>query len=286
MKRAGVECRYFGIGKNGLSGYFTHLKGLRRAIVEFQPDIIHAHYGLSGVFANLQRRVPVVTTYHGSDINESLLLIVSRWAIRLSAFNIFVSQGNIDKARPKAGKYALIPCGIDLENYQDIDKDEARKCLGWPQEGRFILFSGSFDNHVKNAPLAQAAVNLLEDATLVELKGFSRRQVAAAMCAADAFVMTSISEGSPQVVKEALACGCPVVSVDVGDVKDLTAGVEGCFIAGRSPESVADNLRKALAFNEKISGRDVIINRGLTNDRIAARLKGIYETVETVKKGI
>ena len=92
LERVGVECQYFGIGKNGLSGYFGHLKGLRRAIDEFKPDIIHAHYGLSGVFANLQRRVPVITTYHGSDINERRLLMVSKWAIGLSAFNIFTGK--------------------------------------------------------------------------------------------------------------------------------------------------------------------------------------------------
>jgi glycosyltransferase involved in cell wall biosynthesis len=144
---------------------------------------------------------------------------------------------------------------------------------------RYILFSGSFDNRVKNAPLAQAAVERLEDTSLIELKGYSRQQVARMMNAADALLMTSFTEGSPQVIKEAMACGCPIVSVDVGDVKEITAGVEGCFIAERSPESIALNLKRAIDFGKKTEGRKVIVERGLTNDVIANKLIEIYKSI-------
>ena len=99
------------------------------------------------------------------------------------------------------------------------------------------------------------------------------------MNAADALVMTSFTEGSPQVIKEAMACGCPIVSVDVGDVKDITAGVQGCFIADRSPESVALNLKRAIAFGKRTEGRMVIVERGLTNDVVAKKLVEIYKSI-------
>ena len=99
------------------------------------------------------------------------------------------------------------------------------------------------------------------------------------MNAADALVMTSFTEGSPQVIKEAMACGCPIVSVDVGDVKEITAGVEGCFMAERSPESIALNLKRALDFGKKTEGRKVIVERGLTNDVIAKKLIEIYKSI-------
>lgn len=279
LEKEGVQCRYYGIDKKGLFGYARNLRGFRRAVRDFQPDVIHAHYGLSGLFANCQRRIPVVTTYHGTDINDRHLLKVSRRAIRLSAFNVFVSRGNIEAAHPRTGRYALIPCGINLKDYPVLDKSEARVEIGWKADHHYILFSGSFDNRVKNAPLAQAAVERLENTSLIELKGYSRQQVARMMNAADALVMTSFTEGSPQVIKEAMACGCPIVSVDVGDVKEITAGVEGCFIAERSPESIALNLKIAIDFGKTTEGRKVIVERGLTNDVVAKKLIEIYKSI-------
>ena len=151
--------------------------------------------------------------------------------------------------------------------------------MGLEDGKQYILFAGAFDNTIKNAPLAQAAVDLLDGPELLELKGFTRAQVAALMQAVDALLMTSRSEGSPQVIKEAMACGCPIVSVDVGDVKDITAGVEGCFIAERSPESIALNLKRAIAFGKRTEGRMVIVERGLTNDVVAKKLVEIYKSI-------
>lgn len=279
LEKEGVQCRYFGIDKKGFLGYLSHCKGFREIVRQYQPDVIHAHYGLSGLFANCQRKVPVVTTYHGSDINDRRLLRVSRVSIRLSAFNVFVSTGNVEMANPGEGHFALIPCGINLEDYPILEKASARTELGWKDDQAYVLFSGAFDNRVKNAPLAQAAIERLKGVSLIELKGYSRSQVATMMNAADALVMTSFTEGSPQVIKEAMACGCPIVSVDVGDVKDITAEVEGCYIAERTSESVASNLKKALSFGKRTEGRKAIVDRGLTNDIIAKKLVGIYQSL-------
>ena len=279
MEQEGVQCRYYGIDRKGFFGYARSIQGFKRAIRDFCPDVIHAHYGLSGLFANCQRQVPVVTTYHGSDINDGRLLRISKKAIRLSAYNVFVSPGNLEAAHPHKRNFALIPCGINLEDYPILDKSESQRALGWSEDHHYILFSGAFDNWVKNAPLAQSAVEKLEDTTLIELKGYTRDQVATMMNAADALVMTSFTEGSPQVIKEAMACGCPVVSVDVGDVKDLTSGVDGCFIAERTIESVAANLKEAIAFGRRTDGRRVIEERGLTNDVVAKKLIEIYKSL-------
>lgn len=279
LEKSGVECRYFGINKKGLSGYLQHIKGLKQAIDNYHPDIIHAHYGLCGLLANLQRKVPVVTTYHGSDINEKHLLRLSKWAIRFSAFNIFVSQGNIDIAQPGANRFALIPCGINLKDYPIVDKQEARHVMGLKQDGNYILFAGAFDNAVKNAPLAKAAADRVLEAELIELKGFTRDQVSTLMQAVDALLMTSLTEGSPQVIKEAMACGCPIVSVDVGDVKQQVESIDGCFISNRNPEELASYIRKALKYGNRTKGRQAILEKGLTNDIIATRIIDIYRSL-------
>ena len=229
IRKEGVDSKFFGITGKGIVGYIRQFPGLLKAIRAFQPDLIHAHYGLCGLLVNYQRAVPVVTTYHGSDINDPKILRLSKRSIRRSRFNIFVSQKNIDIAKPQ-GDYALIPCGINLDDYPLIEKTEARRIMGLDSTKKYVLFSGAFDNQVKNAPLAKNAVALVPDVTLLELKGYSRPQVAALMQAVDAFLMTSFTEGSPQVIKEAMACGCPIVSVDVGDVKEQISELKGCYL--------------------------------------------------------
>ena len=278
IQKQGVECRYFGVGGKGITGYLRQLPKLRKAIRDFRPDIIHAHYGLCGLLANYQRSIPVVTTYHGSDINDPRVLRLSKKCIRRSRFNIFVSQKNVDIARPQKD-FALIPCGIDLEDYPVMDKADARRQMGLNPTGKYVLFAGAFDNHIKNAPLAQAAMALIPEAELLELKGFSRSQVATLMQAVDAFLMTSFTEGSPQVIKEAMACGCPIVSVDVGDVRERTKGIDGCYIAGRDPENLARSIQDALNYGGRTNGRQAIEKNGLSNDVIAARIISVYENL-------
>ena len=278
LERQGCEMCFFGLQGKGIWGYLKNLPRLKRKIRAFRPDVIHAHYGLSGLFANLQRQIPVVTTYHGSDINEKKLLPLSKMAMRLSAWNIFVSQKTLAIAKPKK-KYSLLPCGIDFSELQLTEKSEARRRMKLDDNKRYILFAGAFDNEVKNALLAQKAVEEMQDTDvdLLELNGYSRDEVTLLMCASDAFLMTSVTEGSPQVIKEALACGCPIVSVDVGDVKERIDGVEGCFIAEtRESEELASLLQKAFVFGGKTEGRGKMIVDGMDNRFVAQKLMEIY----------
>lgn len=276
IEKKGVECRYFGVDGKGIVGYLRQIPKLLKAIREFRPDIIHAHYGLCGLLANCQRRIPVVTTYHGSDINDPRVLRLSKRSIRCSRFNIFVSQKNVDIARPRKD-FALIPCGISLEDYPVIDKEDARRQMGLESSAKYVLFAGAFDNPVKNAPLAKEAMRQVPEAVLLELKGFSRPQVATLMQAVDVFLMTSLTEGSPQVIKEAMACGCPIVSVDVGDVRERIEGIEGCFLSERDPEALARTIKNSLAHGDRTQGRATIEKNGLSNDIIAARIISVYE---------
>jgi glycosyltransferase involved in cell wall biosynthesis len=281
LNRHGCEIDYLGLQGKGIKGYLKNLPALKRKIREVQPDVIHAHYGLSGLLANLQRRIPVVTTYHGSDINEKKTFRFSKIAMRLSAWNIFVSQKTLDIAQPKK-HYSLLPCGIDLCGAQLTEKSVARQKMKLDEKKKYVLFAGAFDNAVKNAPLAMETVALMqkENVELLELKGYSREEVTLLMCAADAFLMTSFTEGSPQVIKEAMACGCPIVSVDVGDVKERVDGVEGCYVAStRDPQALAVLLQKAFDIQGKTKGREKIIADGLDNSQVADKMMSLYNIV-------
>ena len=279
LKKCGEMVDFFLIRQKGIKGYLQALPELKARIKDFNPDIIHAHYGLSGLLANLQRKIPVVTTFHGSDINDSKVLRWSKWAIRLSAHSIFVSQKIIDIANVQK-QYSLLPCGIDTDSFCPKGKREARQKLGWDAMATYILFAGAQDNVVKNYPLAKKAVDLSPKAKLVELKGYNRDEVNLALNAADVALMTSFSEGSPQFIKEAMACNCPIVSTDVGDVKELIEDTDGCYITTFESDSVVENLQKALNFAAKkgrTNGRSRLEATGLTDKQIATKLIEIYK---------
>ena len=350
LQTLGVQIIRYGVTRKGITGYLRELPALRRLIRSERPDIIHAHYGLCGLLANLQRRVPVVTTYHGSDINKPNILRFSRIAMRLSAYNIFVSRRNLAIAlcsgaeapvygikdavyRPSAcvshqgcsvqgkGKensgavtsahtqqhscdtqhvqhantlytkrYALLPCGVNIPqpwNELQIQLVGQLTLNQWVHgvlkpDVKHVLFAGAFDNAVKDPELAKTAIKVLSDngvkVELIELKGYNRDQVNTLMYNCDALLLTSKTEGSPQVIKEAMACGCPIVSVDVGDVAERTSGVEGCYLVRtREPKDIADALLQAIAYKGRTNGRQRILEMGLSNDQVAEQLLRIYE---------
>ncbi len=283
LRAAEVEIEYFGVTGKGIFGYLHARKGLMQKIRAFQPDIIHAHYGLCGLLANLQRKIPVVTTYHGSDINVPKILRFSKIAMQLSAWNIFVSQKNVVIAGAK-NKYTLLPCGVDLEHFSVRTREQARTALGWNIEEKKVLFAGAFDNQVKNASLAKDAIALLNGVELVELKGYTREQIANLFYAADALLMTSFTEGSPQVIKEAMACGCPIVSVDVGDVAERIKGVEKCYIAKRTPEDIAAKFQLVLQDTKRTNGRERLLEMGVDNNLVVNKLIEIYKKIQKYKK--
>ena len=271
----GVEIDYFPVIAKGIKGYLKLREPLIRKISEYQPDIIHAHYGLSCLLANLQRKVPVVSTYHGSDINKSKNRLISKFAMLLSAHNIFVSEKNIQLAKPKKN-YSLIPCGVDRRLFYKQDREVCRNYFNFNNNKKYILFSKGFHVKVKNYPLAKKAVDSIVNAELVELKGYSREEVAMLMNACDVALMTSFSEGSPQFIKEAIACGCPIVSTDVGDVKEIAEKCNSIFVTSYKIDDVIDKVYRAI-----LMSRDdrYMLDEKFDNKLIALKIKNIYNKI-------
>ena len=99
---------------------------------------------------------------------------------------------------------------------------------------------------------------------------------------ADVMVFTSTAEGSPNVIKEAMACNCPIVSTDVGDVKWVFGNTGGCFITTFDPQDVAEKIKLALLFSEKFgrtNGSERIIELSLDSETVAKKIIDIYEQV-------
>ena len=310
LRVAGCEVEYFGVVGKGVRGYLKQLPKLRRVIREQHIDIIHAHYGLCCLLANLQHRVPIVSTYHGSDINSPKVMRFSKVAMRLSAWNIFVSKRTQDIAFaqvPKSvqQKSSLIPCGINLPapwqelQNQPIGQMTLKQWVNTVLEPhkKHVLFAGAFDNPVKDPELAKAVVQEINrraiaaktvaedtksEVQLTELKGYTRDQVNALMYTYDALLMTSKTEGSPQVIKEAMACGLPIVSTDVGDVAEQIKDLDACYVSrNRNQIELAKLLLQALAYKQRTKGKQKIIAEGLRNEDVAQKLIHIYTLIIT-----
>lgn len=284
--------RYAVTGK-GILGYLRELPQLKHMIRLEKPDVVHAHFGLCGLLATLASiglHTPVVVTYHGCDINAKKNRPFSQMAMRLSAWNIFVSHRQMLNAfgtEKRANKYtnwSIMPCGIDIHLF-----DSENCCEQW-FDNRFtnkdyVLFAGSFDNFVKDPVLAKQVVDVYntihpeQSIELLELRGYSRDEVVTLMHKCKTLLLTSIREGSPQVVKEAMACGCPIVSVDVGDVAERLDKMEGGYIvSSRNPFDIAEALEYAIHIG-RTKGREKLLADGLDNVQIADSLIEIYKKV-------
>lgn len=286
IRLEGIEFLLFQIKRKGVIGYLSYLNSLSQKIKLFKPDLIHAHYGLSGLFANLQRKIPVITTFHGSDINDPKILKWSKWAHSLSKASIFVEETMLKKIKSNK-KSNVIPCGIDKSIFFPIPKFEALKSVGIIKDEINILFASDFNNPVKNYPLAResckiAQIKLGIRVNLIELKGLSRESVNLYFNACDVALLFSSYEGSPQFIKEAMACNCPIVSTNVGDIFWIIGETEGCFITSIDIQSVADKLIEAIHFSETVgrtNGRNRILSMGLDTDGVATRVLEVYREV-------
>jgi glycosyltransferase involved in cell wall biosynthesis len=267
-------------GRHEPLNYLKTAREIRKRVSRELFDLVHAHYGLTGAAAAVQRRVPTVTTFHGSDCNGAIpwQRYVS-WAVARCSYPIFVSEeGRRSLACPSA---PVIPAGVDTELFEPLDRREARRRLGWEEDVRYALLPGSRTNPGKRAGLFDAVIAEVRKTVPalkpVALEGFSREQTAAVLNAVDLTLLTSDREGSPVTVRESLACMTPVVSVDVGDVPKVLAGLPGCGIFPSEPKALASGVLAALESGREstLRARAERYSRRLTAERLAAVYAGV-----------
>lgn len=290
LRVVGCEVDYFLIKGN----YLTQVSALKKKIREFHPDIVHAHYGLSAITAELQHMVPVVTTFHNGETHRWYVNFITSLMSLRAKHIIYVAQHIRDLVYFKNHNYSILPCGVNLEDCKITPQAEARKMLGWSADKKYIMFGGAFDNLRKGYPLLKEAIELLgrSDIEVVEMRGLSRQQCVLRMCACDVFALPTKNEGSPQALKEAMACNCPIVATDVADIKYLLGDMPGHFILpnkgtsqafwegnNSSARELSELLIKAISYKERTEGRERIKELGYTNELIAVSLLKIYEQV-------
>lgn len=279
LAELGVSVRFSFVRTGGLKGYAAAILELRRRLKAEKFDILHAHYALSGLVARCQRKLPLVVTFHGSDVNQAWTRPVARAVAGLASWRVFVSNrlsARIGLSSTDA-RVTILPCGIDLETFKSQSRREARARLGLAADKDYVLFGGSFDQPVKNYQLARAAVARVGSVELIELRGYTREEVALLLNGVDVLLVTSITEGSGQIIKEAMACNCPIVCTDVADVRTLFAGVDGCYVVNSNAEAVAQGMMQALAFRRRTTARERVME--LDRLKIAARLRMVYQQI-------
>ncbi len=242
-------------------------------------DLIHAHYGLTAPMALAQRSLPVVLSLWGSDVHGPVEP-VSRACVPFCSAVVVMSI----EMRRAIGTGEVIPDGVDLDLFETEDQEVARERVGWDGEGYDVLFPYHPGREIKNYPRAKRIAGVADalmgvPVRLRTVSGVSHDRVPDYMNAADALLLTSRSEGSPNSVKEAMACNLPVVATDVGDVSRRLRGVDPSTVA-RTDEGLIDGLIDVLERGERSNGRGAArkVSLEATADAMLSVYEQVYET--------
>ena len=288
LRRAGVDIDVFSF--RGARNPINYLRAWRRVRAKIRSgtyDLIHAQWGQSAPTV-LPTQLPLVVTFRGGEgegivgddgkytLSGEVLRLVSSYVAR-RADELVVVSAHMREYLP-ARRTHVIPSGLDFARWPLMPKPEARWQLGLPQDKRLVLFAGNPDEARKRHPLAcEVMAKLPPDvsAELVVAWRVPHERVPLYMNACDALLFVSMYEGSPNVVKEALACNLPVVSVVVGDVAERLNGVNGCVVCdGGDPDRLAAALTAVLRRGGRIEGRAAVLE--LDEELLAQRMIGVY----------
>ena len=277
-------------GKLGMMEYLKSILRINQLIKRNNFDLIHIHYGLSGLFllSRLSLKVPVLVTLHGGDIQveqgKKVQVFLTKQILKCAQMAVTLNARMDSITKKYIKNTVLVPCSVNTEIF--VPKKEIKPSSSVKR----IVFPSDRSRMVKNYPLFEEVIKLLKskyniNCETFEVKNMNRQQVADLYNSADLMLMTSISEGSPQVVKEAMACNLPVVSTNVGDVEVLLANVQGSAVSkSGSAEELAGLCYKSLCgdFNG-IKGRDKIFELELDDKNIATKVYNIYKSLSRHK---
>ncbi len=288
VKNNGIDVTVFKIPNQHLIKRLKAIFNLQLLIRNGKFSLIHCHWGYNTVFA-YSSKTPIITTFHGSDIQGhvkgngtitlkgKLMMLVSRISASLSSVNIFVSS-RLTKNIPKKvlNRSFIIPMGYNSNLFKPSSKSKARFQLGLDQNVKYMLFAGNYSKSVKGFPLAIKVINSLDESyELIKLDYASHKEMVNYMNASDVLLMTSYQEGAPVIIKEALACNLPVISTDVGDVKEVIKYIPDSYvIKRRDPIKIATLIKRSIEMGSTNVGSKIM--RKYTAKRMNNRVLGIY----------
>jgi len=264
---------------------------LRQRLANSPVDLVHAHYGFVGMVARTQWKVPVVVTYHGSDIlgwingrgeRERLgALLAGMGRVLARCVDAAIVQSDEMARKLHGSSVYVIPHEVDLKVFQPTEREQARTELGLNPFKKYLLFAANPKVGVKRFPLAAAVADCLAredlDLELLVVSKESQQRLALYMSACDALIFPSFQEGSPNIVKQAMACNLPIVSTDVGDVRQLIGSTKDCHVCNPSVPEFAARVREILMHRKRTDGREHIHH--LESSSVAHKVMEVYEDV-------
>lgn len=253
-------------------------------------DVVHMHYGHTLVAGILVRGVPTVVSFCGEDLLgaprgdgttlKSRIEVATFRRFARSADRTITKSKEMERVLPPSiqARNTVLPNGVDLTRYRWRDPVAARRELGWPVDGRVLLFLGNPDDPRKNLPLAEAAATEVAarrpETRLEVVWKMPAERVPIVMNAADVLVFPSLSEGSPNVVKEAMASELPVVATAVGDVSERLEGLRCSAVRPAEPGAFAAAIETALEHGRSPEARQAV--EPLSTEQVARQLLDIY----------
>lgn len=302
LTRAGIATDVMVIeGYKSQLNYLKAIFELRRRCRETSYDLVHAHYGLSGLVARAQFRYPVIVSYCGDDLyghadargkptRTSLFWVALHKLLARFVDATIVKSAAMNRLLPRPTA-AVIPNGVDLDVFKPLDQAACRQRLGLSSDATYVLFPYSPQRPRKNFAAVRAAVELINQRTpqpgrrleMLVVEGVPNTEIPVYMNAADVLVLASCWEGSPNVVKEAMACNLRVVATDVGDVRTLFGTTPGYAICEPTAESIADRVQQVLLAPRPTAARQLVAPLSL--EQIAQRVIAEYARVVSNRKG-
>lgn len=267
-------------GASRMTKYAEAAWRCRQATADGEYHIVHAHYGLAGIPAWFRRDAALVLTVHGSDALVGWTQpALTRLACALANAVIAVSSVIANRVGGE-----VIPCGVDLRRFVPRAPANCRRRLGLPLDSTLVLFPFAPARRIKRHDLAVAAIDSLRrriggDVRLVVPENVPNEDMPWYYGACDAMILCSDSEGSPTSIKEALACNLPVVSRDVGDVREMLVGVAGAEIASGLADALADGLERAITRRRKWGFDGQAAASRYDGRKIAERVAAVYGRV-------
>lgn len=284
LKKAGIQVDFYLIRGKGLKGYLRNVYPLCKYLKKAETGVIHSHYSLSALVTSmalfLGRKRPHVVSLMGSDAKIKGIIKTLVKICHTSLWDKTIVKSHQMAVESGLENTDVIPNGVDIKKIEAIDNNLKKSDTQGrvDQTKNTVLFAADPSRESKNYPLADKAVRRSSGKSKV-IYDQPHETVLAELLKADVLLLTSRWEGSPNLVKEAMACNCPVVSTNVGDVEWLFGDEPGHFLTTFDPEDVAQKIDQALEFSRahgRTQGRDRILALGLDAENVAERLVGVY----------
>jgi glycosyltransferase involved in cell wall biosynthesis len=301
-----VEISHFLIFGNGFFGYIPNILKLRNFLKRNKIDIIHAHFGFCGIVSLLSKKdEKLIVSLMGDDVlgakdskgvisfkKKMILKINYYFAVKFYDYVIVKSEEMRNKLLSREDSISIIPNGVDQNIFFEIKKETAIETVKWDKNLFHLIFLSDPQRPEKNFKLVQRSVEMLKnEGYLVELHVVFNVQtdnLKYIYSAADVLLMSSFHEGSPNVIKEAMSCNCPIVYTNVGDIKWLVNGLEGCFLSSFDVEEYKEKIKEALIYSTTVGRTKGFIrvkNIGVDSVSISSKLYEIYHSLFFRNKG-